>query len=65
MRTVDFLFDKSEDSYYYRICNFRPRVPDEVVFTFGGWCEGRPTDAIETYDKRYRATTREKGRKYL
>ncbi|XP_046670050.1 kelch-like protein 10 isoform X2 [Homalodisca vitripennis] len=52
LSTIDVLFDTCEDAYYYRYCYFRPRIPNEVIFTFGGWTEGSPTDVIETYDKR-------------
>ncbi|XP_050518446.1 kelch-like protein 10 isoform X3 [Diabrotica virgifera virgifera] len=27
-----------------------PRVPHEVIFAIGGWCEGSPTNFVETYD---------------
>ncbi|XP_054271879.1 kelch-like protein 10 isoform X2 [Macrosteles quadrilineatus] len=49
--TIDTLFDSENDSFYF-YCHHRPRIPNEVVFTIGGWSDGYPTDAIETYDKR-------------
>lgn len=51
LSTIDVLFNVEEDAFYYRQCYFRPRVPNEVIFAFSGWCEGFPTDHIETYDK--------------
>ncbi|XP_001845460.2 kelch-like protein 10 [Culex quinquefasciatus] len=29
-----------------------PRLPHDVIFTFGGWSEGLPQSVIETYDTR-------------
>lgn len=51
LSTIDVLFNVEEDAYYYRQSYFRPRVPNEVIFAFSGWCEGYPIDQIETYDR--------------
>lgn len=46
--TVEILLEDCDYKNWY----FRPRIPEEVVFAFGGWTEGTPTNAVETYDKK-------------
>lgn len=35
-----------------------PRVPHEIIFAIGGWCQGRPNRCVETYDTRADRWTR-------
>lgn len=36
----------------------RPRYPFEVLFAIGGWSDGNPTAAVETYDTKSDSWTR-------
>jgi len=36
----------------------RPRYPSEVLFAIGGWSDGNPTGAVETYDTKSDSWTR-------
>lgn len=55
IETLKFLYDLDMDeSKEIDLANplAKPRIPHEILFVFGGWSGGSPTNAMETYDTR-------------
>lgn len=52
--TLKFLYDLELEDGNLEFSNpiSRPRVPHEILFITGGWSDGAPVNAMETYDAR-------------